>query len=98
MTYEFFRFSDLDAAIGLFAEEDRVALHFASQGGSPEGRQRNPERRKAFERLVAGLSEALPSAQVIGCRFGRSDETQRTVSGPLTECRVALSEAYRDGG
>ena len=41
MTYEFNQFGGLDAAIGLFAEGERVAVQLASQGGTSDGRQRN---------------------------------------------------------
>jgi len=98
MTYEFYRFPDLDSAIGLFAEGSRVAIHFASQGGKGEGRVRNPDRRQAFALLIERLSKALPSAKVTGCRAGKSDEAEKSMFGTLQDSRLTLSDAFGAGG
>src|SRR6185503_19112897 len=98
MTYEFYKFPDLDAAIGLFGEGNRFAIHFASQGGKGEGRQRNPDRRKAFDLLIERLAKAVPSATVTGCRAGKSDEAEKKISGQLQDVRLTLADAFGAGG
>jgi len=98
MTYEFFKFPDLDAAIGLFGEGNRFAVHLASQGGTSDGRRRNPDRKKAFDLLIERLSNAVPAATVTGCRAGRSDEAEKNVSGPLQDVTLTLADAFGAGG
>jgi dynein-related subfamily AAA family protein len=97
MIYDFYKFPDLDADIGLFADGGRIAVHLASQGGAPSGGQRNRDRRKAFERLLDVLPDAVPSGRVLACRAGRSDTAQRQVDGSVPSAREALNRAFADG-
>jgi MoxR-like ATPase len=98
MTYEFHKFPGLDAAIGLFAEANQLAVHFASQGGKGDGRTRNPDRRKAFELFIQRLAESAPSATVTGYRAGKRDEPLRSISGRLKDVSLALADAFGAGG
>jgi hypothetical protein len=55
-TYTFFAFHDLNARIGLALDGDTLAVTFLSEGtsrsGTGEYKRRNPDRRKAFDRLI----------------------------------------------
>jgi hypothetical protein len=55
-TYTFFAFPDLNARIGLALNGDTIAVTFLSEGtsrsGAGEYKRRNPDRRKAFDRLI----------------------------------------------
>jgi hypothetical protein len=53
----FFKHPDFDARIGVYHRPDigLLVFSFMSQGTSPDGTRRNPERRKAFVALLPQL-------------------------------------------
>ena len=99
-TYTFFAFPDLNARIGLALDGDTLAVAFLSEGSSRSGKpgsfrysRRNPDRRKAFCRL---LEHRL--FQPHTARGGKAANPPE----PVTPTRLAgpggLLQAFRAGG
>lgn len=98
MNYQFFTHHGIDATVGLQARGRSLAVHLPSQGGTAAGRRRNPDRKDLLGRLLDDLVASAPSASVVACKSGRSDNPVQSVDLALTSSgRQTLEQAYGSG-
>ena len=98
--YSFFAFPDLNARIGLALDGDTLAVTLLSEGtsrsGAGEYKRRNPDRRKAFRRLIED-----PLFRPHTTRGGKAANPAEPLWGSATlgsKCLEDLLQAFRQGG
>tara|TARA_R110002020_G_scaffold95554_1_gene229158 strand:- start:152 stop:610 length:459 start_codon:yes stop_codon:yes gene_type:complete len=91
----FFKHPDFDARIGVYYRQDIQSLVFSfmSQGTSPDGTRRNPERRAAFMALLPQLRKHFGMPSIV--RYG-SSKTPGYITIGLSDQDV-LVQLYRKG-